>query len=398
MGLFSKKSEEQKEAEDKIDELCGGFLGNEKFQNKLEENNLEITTANGPYKNVLKDEIKNKTLDYIDIESRLDELMKLDAATLDHKIRIRHKQDTSLFKTQQDINEFMGDEYTEKYYRSIEKAKAKNLEKERKKAEKEEAKRIKELEKEKQKAEKEEAKRIKGIEKEKQRAEKEEEQRIKNLEKRKAKIKKIEDKFNIDLTGKKWFECSIEEVKYSTFYNEPQRNTDTAYIVINRDNVEILKESIFIKSNMGTRKIFYDNITSIDFDARGKFHLSSGMIINTKSSEHIQLKFVSEKNYNLLNDAFEEYMRKPQETPIISQSSKANDLVKYADLFEKGLISEEEFNKLKNEIIHGESNPNFNEDAELDYNEENNNNFCTNCRSEVEIDAKFCPSCGNKIN
>ena len=54
-------------------------------------------------------------------------------------------------------------------------------------------------------------------------------------------------------------------------------------------------------------------------------------------------------------------------------------------------------NKLKNEIIHGESNPNFNEDAELDYNEENNN-FCTNCGSEVEIDAKFCPSCGNKIN
>lgn len=390
MGLFSKKSDDQKRTEDKIDELCGGFLGNEKFQNKLEENNLERTTANGPYKNVLKDEIKNKTLDYIDIESRLDELMKLDAATLDHKIRIRHKQDTSLFKTQQDINDFMGDEYTEKYYGSIEKAKAKNLEKERKKAEKEEAKRIKELEKL-------EAKRIKGIEKEKQRAEKEEEQRIKNLEKRKAKIKKIEDKFNIDLTGKKWFECSIEEVKYSTFYNEPQRNTDTAYIVINKDNVEILKESMFIKSNMGTRKIFYDNITSIDFDARGKFHLSSGMIINTKSSEHIQLKFVSEKNYNLLNDSFEDYMRKPQETPIISQSSKADDLVKFAELFEKGLINEDEFNKLKNEIIHRKSNHNLNEDTELDYND-GTNNFCTNCGSEVEIDAKFCPSCGNKLN
>ena len=203
--------------------------------------------------------------------------------------------------------------------------------------------------------------------------------------------------FNIDLTDKKWFECSIEEVKYSTFYNKPQRNLDIAYVVINNDNVEILKESTIIKSNMGTRKIFYDNITSIDFDARGKFHLSSSMIINTKSSEHIQLKFVSEKNYNLLNDAFESYMRKPQENTIISQSSKANDLIKYAELFEKGLISEKEFNKLKNEIIYDESNLNFNKNAEV-YHTEENNTFCTNCGSEVDFDAKFCQSCGNKLN
>lgn len=147
---------------------------------------------------------------------------------------------------------------------------------------------------------------------------------------------------------------------------------------------------------MGTRKIFYDNITSIDFDARGKFHLSSGVIINTKSAEHIQLKFVSEKNYNLLNDAFEDYMKKPKETAIISKSSKADDLVRYAELYEKGLITEEEFNKLKNEIIHGESNPNFNEDIKS--NTEENKKFCPNCGSEVELDDMFCTSCGNKLN
>ena len=357
MGLFSKKSDEQKKAENKIDELCGGFLGNETFQNKLEENNLEKTAANGPYKNILKNEIKNKTLNYEDIESRLDELMKLDAATLDHKIRIRHKQDTSLFKTQQDINDFMGSEYVEKYNKSLNDAKTKNLEKERK----------------------------------------EEEKRIKDLEKQKEKIRKLEEKFNVDLTGKQWFRCTIEEVKYSTFNNEPRRNVDTAYVIINNDYVEILKESVFIKSNMGSRKLFYDNITSIDFDARGRLHASSSMIINTKSAEHIQLKYVSEENYNLVHDAFENYIKKPSETTIISQSSKAEDLVKYAELFEKGLISEEDFNKLKTEIIHGESNHNFNEDANPEYKEENNN-FCTNCGSKVENDAKFCQSCGNKLN
>ena len=61
------------------------------------------------------------------------------------------------------------------------------------------------------------------------------------------------------------------------------------------------------------------------------------------------------------------------------------------------MISEDDFNKLKTEIIHGESNPNFKEDSYPDYKEENNN-FCTNCGSKVENDAKFCQSCGNKLN
>lgn len=342
MGLFSKKSDEQKRAENRIEELCGGFLGNDAFRYKLQENNLGESTSNTYYKSILKDEIKNQTLDYDDIEARLDELMKLDVDALNNKIK--YKQDTSLFKTQQDINDFLGAKYAEKHNRSIEKARAKNLEKERQKE---------------------------------------------------NKIRKIEEKFNIDLTGKTWFECTIEEVKYSTFQNQANRNIDTAYVIINNDNVEILKESVWIKSNMGTRKIFYDNITSIDFDARGKFHLTSGMIINTKSAEHIQLKNVSEKNYNRLNDAFENFIKKPSETAIISQSSKADDLVKYAELYEKGLISEDEFNKLKNEIIHDESDSNFNQDIHLN---KKKNKFCTNCGCEIVREAKFCPSCGNKIN
>ena len=347
MGLFSKKKKKKKMAENRIDDLCGGFLGNDGFKELLEKNNLDESTSNINYKSILKNEVKNNTLDYEDIENRLAELMKLDVNALNNKIK--NKEDTSLFKTQQDINDYLGAKYTEKHNKSIEKAKAKNLEKKRKRTEKE-----------------------------------------------KDNIKKIEDKFNIDLTGKEWFKCSIEEIKYSTFQNDARRNTDYAYVIINYDNVEILKESMWIKSNMGTRKIFYDNITSIDFDARGKLHASSSLIINTKSAEHVHLKFVSEKNYIVLNSAFEDYIKKPKETAIISQSSKADDLVKYADLYEKGLISEEEFNKLKNEIIHGESNSNFNEDIRLD--NEESNKFCPNCGSEVELDDRFCTSCGNKLN
>lgn len=374
MGLFSNKSDGEKRAENRIEELCGGFLGNDYFKFKLKENNLDEHTSNINYKNILKDEIKNKTLTYDMIERRLDELMKLDAAALDNKIRVSNHQDTSLFKTQQDINDFLGYEYAEKYNESLNKIRAKNLEKERK----------------------EEEKRIRNLEKEKERKMKEEEKRIKNLAKQNEKIRKIEEKFNVDLTGKTWFQCSIEEIKYSTFNNQPNRNIDTAYVIVNRDNVEILKESVWIKSNMGSRKIFYDNITSIDYDARGVFHASSSVIINTKSAEHIQLKFVGEENFNLLNDAFEDYINKPQETAYISQSSKADDLLKYAELFEKGLISKEEFNILKSEIISGEPGSVSNNDVKLE-NEVMKPRFCSNCGSEVDSDSKFCMNCGSKI-
>lgn len=68
MGLFGKKTDEQIKAENKIEELCGGFLGNDRFKNKLEKNNLDESTSNIYYKSILKNEIKNKTLNYEGIE------------------------------------------------------------------------------------------------------------------------------------------------------------------------------------------------------------------------------------------------------------------------------------------------------------------------------------------
>lgn len=85
-----------------------------------------------------------------------------------------------------------------------------------------------------------------------------------DTKKLKKKQQKLEEKFGVDLTNKQWFECTIEEVKYSTFTNQPQRNIDTAYVIINEDNLEIFKESVWLKSNIGTRKIYFYNITSID--------------------------------------------------------------------------------------------------------------------------------------
>ena len=216
------------------------------------------------------------------------------------------------------------------------------------------------------------------------------------------KTREIEEKFGVDLTNKLWFKCSIEEVKYSTFTNQPVRNIDTAYVIINEDNFEIIKESIWLKSNMGSRKLYFYNITSVDYDARGKLHASSSAIINTKSAEHVQLKFITKENFDLMNNAFESFMEKthnPQQSaPIqqnISTTSAADELLKYAELYEKGLLTKEEFDLKKAELLNGQEN--MNEQLESEEIEEIKPVYCGNCGTLIEDDSNFCTNCGAKI-
>lgn len=239
----------------------------------------------------------------------------------------------------------------------------------------------------------------------------------KEIEKRRVAVQKaeskkiikkseIEEKFGVDLNNKLWFQCSIEEIKYSTFTNQPMRNIDTAYVIISEDNFEIIKESVWLKTNMGTRKLYFYNITSIDYDARGLLHASSSVIINTKSAEHVQLKFVTKDNFDLMNNAFESYLEKthePQQTAPIQQNiqatSSADELLKYAELYEKGLLTKEEFDLKKYELLSGEatiSEPSSSID-EIAPIKAPENKFCSNCGSVVEMGSKFCSNCGSKL-
>lgn len=216
------------------------------------------------------------------------------------------------------------------------------------------------------------------------------------------KQKDIEEKFGVDLTNKQWFQCTIEEIKYSTFSNQPQRNIDNAYVIINEDNFEIIKESVWLKSNMGTRRLYFYNLTSLDFDARGRLHASSSVIINTKGSEHVQLKFVTKDDFDLMNNAFESYLEKvhkPQQN--IQTTSNADELLKYAQLYEKGLLTKEEFDMKKAELL---GNPSVDENySKQQYSPENNvtdeytPNFCPNCGTPVETVSNFCRNCGNRL-
>ena len=154
---------------------------------------------------------------------------------------------------------------------------------------------------------------------------------------------------------------------------------------------------------MGTRRLYFYNLTSLDFDARGKLHASSSVIINTKGAEHVQLKFVTKDDFDLMNNAFESYLEKthqPQQN--IPTTSNADELLKYAELYEKGLLTKEEFDMKKAELL-GSTNVDENLPIEQESTTQNNvtdeytPNFCPNCGTPDETVSNFCRNCGNRL-
>ncbi|MBR2858203.1 SHOCT domain-containing protein [bacterium] len=293
-GLFSRKSSEEKEFEIKLKELCGGTFPNDAFEERAREHGTltgvgGTAPANTNYKKVLKAEFKAGTLKIEDMENRLDELFELDVQTLDLKIRMKNK-DTSVFKTQEDLNNLFGEDYAEKFRR-------------------------------------------------------------KDKEYRKEAL--FED-YGINTEEAYCFECAIEERKSSTFTNTDRRNVDNAYIALFDDYIAIIKESVWLKSNMGMRKVFFKTVSSVDYDTSGKLGLSSSLFIHMHSGEHVQLKFITEKDADEIQKRFENYLAEkdtPNTVQIKQETSNADELLKYAELYKQGILTEEEFEAKKKELL-----------------------------------------------
>lgn len=172
--------------------------------------------------------------------------------------------------------------------------------------------------------------------------------------------KKLEKKFGIKFQNRLWFKCTIEEKKLSTFSNSNRREVDNAYVFIENNYLEVVKESVFLKSKMGDRKIYYENIASIDYDARGKLHISNSLIINLKSSETIQFKNVQEKMVNILKSRYDSFLhhKNNKDTVVINKTTeKTNNVdpmkkIKEAkELLDMGAITQEEFDKIKEKYL-----------------------------------------------
>lgn len=176
-----------------------------------------------------------------------------------------------------------------------------------------------------------------------------------NLQTKLENERKLEQKFGVPFQNRVWFKCTVEEMRHSTFANTNDRDIVDGYVFVEDTFLEIVKESVFLKSKMGTRKIFYDNIASIDHDAKGRLNLSSSLEIYLKSSDRVQLKHVNKGMVDLVTGKYNEYMESKiygnAENVTNASTSNVDELMKYADLYERGLLTQEEFEKKKKELL-----------------------------------------------
>ena len=176
-----------------------------------------------------------------------------------------------------------------------------------------------------------------------------------NLQTKLENERKLEQKFGVPFQNRVWFKCTVEEMRHSTFTNTNDRDIVDGYVFVEDTFLEIVKESVFLKSKMGTRKIFYDNIASIDHDAKGRLNLSSSLEIYLKSSDRVQLKHVNKGMVDLVTGKYNEYMENKindnAENVTNGTNSNVDELMKYADLYERGLLTQEEFEQKKKELL-----------------------------------------------
>ena len=90
--------------DEKISDLCGGFICNDDFKKRAGKYKSVDDLTNTYEKRILMSECENGTLKLDSIEDRLDELLQLDCKKL---CEISSNEDSSLFKTQSDIENYI---------------------------------------------------------------------------------------------------------------------------------------------------------------------------------------------------------------------------------------------------------------------------------------------------
>ena len=85
---------------------------------------------------------------------------------------------------------------------------------------------------------------------------------------------------------------------------------------------------------------------------------------------------------NVLNRIIKEYkLNNSIQTNEVKSEDKMDRLIKLGEMYEKGLLTDEEFATMKQNLINCK-----------------NEATCSNCGAEVSADSQFCSECGTKIN
>lgn len=174
------------------------------------------------------------------------------------------------------------------------------------------------------------------------------------------------------------FKCRILEVRRN-WRGADIEHINSAYVTIHDDNIELTKKGLVIKSNLGTTNFYYKDISSMTYDKPGLLHTTSNININLYSGEKFVLQKVRTENYEKIHEKWESFKKNPQK----SNNDSSDNLLKYAELYKEGLITDNEFSEIKQKLIGNLSNDSV--------------RFCKNCGFELSDDSKFCSECGTKV-
>ena len=174
-----------------------------------------------------------------------------------------------------------------------------------------------------------------------------------NPEKIEKKNKKIQRELLKAGVEDRDFSCVLYEERRSGFNNKKE-NLVKGFCYVNEDKLVIKKLSFFKSRDLGDKVIPYGNINAIDYDKQvvGR---TSGIVISVSGFKPIVLQGATDENFQLLNDAWLNFNKKSNESvqKIVETNTltNADELLKYAELYEKGLLTDEEFAAMKKKII-----------------------------------------------
>lgn len=174
-----------------------------------------------------------------------------------------------------------------------------------------------------------------------------------NPEKIEKKNKKIQRELVKAGVEDRDFSCVLYEERRSGFNNKKE-NLVKGFCYVNEDKLVIKKLSFFKSRDLGDKVIPYGNINAIDYDKQVVCR-TSGIVISVSGFKPIVLQGATDENFQLLNDAWLNFNKKSNESvqKIVETNTltKSDELLKYAELYEKGLLTDEEFAAMKKKII-----------------------------------------------
>ena len=215
--------------------------------------------------------------------------------------------------------------------------------------------------------------------------------------KRRIKEKKERiEKYENEILNDRVFKGKVGTTHSGWTFRDGLRNADKTKF--KKTKFQIFNDKLIIERNRNI--VHFSDVKEIFYEGKNEaiIILDNGTGIPIKKDDRERLTaFI-----NILNKLIDE--NKSNTNIIKSDNNKINSqensedkfdkLIKLGEMHDKGLLSDEEFASLKQELL----SENNNEKAPVENNIEASTKYCGNCGAEVSPDNAFCTECGTQIN